>query len=146
MFNKFKKKSSIVAYQDVKNHSNLSQSTSMTMNKIHDSAEKPSIISEGAFLKGEMQFNGQIFLDGTFEGVLKAERVTVGKSGKFTGLIEAKSIIVFGEIKGDVFCDHLSLNEGSMINGKIQYESIKIEKGSSITGVFDAKVMTHVHG
>jgi cytoskeletal protein CcmA (bactofilin family) len=118
----------------------------MTMNKIHDSAEKPSIISEGAFLKGEMQFNGQIFLDGTFEGVLKAERVTVGKSGKFTGLIEAKSIIVFGEIKGDVFCDHLSLNEGSMINGKIQYESIKIEKGSSITGVFDAKVMTHVHG
>lgn len=146
MFNKFKKKSSIVAYQDVKNHSNLSQSTSMTMNKIHDSAEKPSIISEGAFLKGEMQFNGQIFLDGTFEGELKAERVTVGKSGKFTGLIEAKSIIVFGEIKGDVFCDHLSLNEGSMINGKIQYESIKIEKGSSITGVFDAKVMTPVHG
>jgi len=146
MFNKFKKKSSIVAYQDVKNHSNLSQSTSMTMNKIHDSAEKPSIISEGAFLKGEMQFNGQIFLDGTFEGELKAERVTVGKSGKFTGLIEAKSIIVFGEIKGDVFCDHLSLNEGSMINGKIQYESIKIEKGSSITGVFDAKVMTPLHG
>lgn len=145
MFNKLKKKSSLVTDEKGKNTAHSSQSTSMTMNKIHDSAEKPSIISEGAFLKGEMQFNGQVFLDGLFEGVLKAERVTVGKSGKFTGLIEAKSIIVFGAVKGDIFCNHLSLNEGSLLNGKIQYSSIKIEKGSSITGVFDAKIKTTVN-
>lgn len=144
MFNKLKKKSSIVTY-DEGDAAQRPQSTSMTMNKIHDSAQKPSIISEGAILKGEMQFNGQVFLDGLFEGVLKAERVTIGKSGKFMGLIEAKVIIAFGEVKGDVFCDHLSLNEGSRLNGKIEYTSIKIEKGASITGVFDAKLMASMN-
>lgn len=145
MFNKLKKKSSIVTYDEGEHSACKPQSTSMTMNKIHDSAQKPSIISEGTTLKGEMQFNGQVFIDGIFEGVLKAERVTIGKSGKFMGLIEAKSIIVFGEAQGDVFCDHLSLNEGSRLKGKIQYESIKIEKGSSITGVFDAKLIASMN-
>lgn len=139
MFNKFKKKPTTVTYEDIKSMAQNNHVTSSSLNRIHESAQKPSIISEGASLNGEMQFNGQIFLDGFFDGVLKADRVTVGKSGKFKGLIEATSIIVFGEIQGDVFCDHLTLNTGSVLDGNIQYATIKIEKGSSITGLFDEK-------
>jgi cytoskeletal protein CcmA (bactofilin family) len=48
-------------------------------------------------------------------------------------------VVVFGEIKGEVLCEDLTLNSGSNVDGVIQYASIKIQQGSSLSGEINYK-------
>lgn len=101
---------------------------------IADAALKPSIISESAVFDGNLTFNGVLHLDGKYTGNIKADKITIGKSGSFNGKFEADTVIVFGEIKGEVVCRDLTLNAGSNISGNISYFSIKVQPGSTVSG------------
>lgn len=140
MLNKIKNKLSITTYDKFKK---LSDSSKLTMpfeqNKI-EIVQKPSIFSEGSSFKGDLHFSGQIFLDGFFDGTLNVEKVTIGRNGKFVGLMEAKSVVLFGELIGEVTCEKLTLNAGSVFDGSLSYETIKIEKGSNITGKLYSRI------
>ncbi len=104
------------------------------VNKILDSSQKPSIISEDAKFEGEFSFKGSLHLDGYFKGKVKAEKIVVGKNGSFDGELNATDVVVFGKITGQIQCVDLTLNTGSSIDGFINYTSIKIQPGSSVSG------------
>ncbi len=105
-------------------------STAQPVNASH----KPSIISEGAVYQGDLTFNGILHLDGQFKGNIKVDKLTIGKNGSFTGKIVADAIIVFGELRGELDCRDLALNSGSVVDGLINYASIKVQPGSSVSG------------
>ena len=136
MFNKLKKSKTENGAPDQVQvlENDIKKVTVASVSKIVDSTQKPSIISEGASFKGDMFFSGQLHLDGFFEGKIKADKITIGKNGNFIGDLDAKVVVVFGGVKGEVLCQDLTLNVGSSIDGIVNYESIKIESGSSITG------------
>lgn len=102
--------------------------------QISDTAHKPSIISEGAVFDGNLTFNGILHLDGKYTGNIKADKITIGKNGSFNGKFEADTVIVFGELKGEVACRDLTLNAGSNVSGNISYFSIKVQPGSTVSG------------
>lgn len=103
-------------------------------------AQKPTIISEGAVFEGNMLFKGALHLDGKFKGNIKADKITIGKHGSFSGKFEADLVIVFGQVEGEVSCRDLTLNSGSSFNGKAVYELIKIQPGSSVIGELICKL------
>ncbi len=103
-------------------------------NPIADAALKPSIISEGAVFDGNLTFNGVLHLDGKYTGNIKADKITIGKNGSFNGKFDADTVIVFGELKGEVACRDLTLNAGSNVSGNISYFSIKVQPGSTVSG------------
>ncbi|QVL45086.1 MAG: polymer-forming cytoskeletal protein [Methylophilaceae bacterium] len=109
-------------------------STSILPSKIMNIAQKPTIISEGALFEGQLVFDGTLHIDGKFKGTIKVDKITVGKNGVLDGTFQANTVVVFGEIKGEVLCEDLTLNSGSNVDGVIQYASIKIQQGSSIGG------------
>lgn len=103
-------------------------------------AQKPTIISEGAAFEGNLVFKGALHLDGKFKGNIKADKITIGKNGSFSGKFEADVVIVFGELEGEVVCRDLTLNSGSSFNGNAVYELIKIQPGSSVIGELICKL------
>lgn len=137
MFNKLKKNKAESADHEtpVEQAVVASKPTAPTkVNKIVDAAQKPSIISEDARFEGELSFKGQLHLDGYFKGKVKAEKIVVGKNGAFDGELNASDVVVFGRINGQIQCQDLTLNSGSSIDGLINYASIKIQPGASISG------------
>lgn len=101
---------------------------------VGNTVQKPSIISEGAVFEGNLLFNGILHLDGKFKGNIKADKITIGRNGSFNGKFEADTVIVFGELQGEIACKDLTLNSGSNVNGKINYSTIKVQPGSSVSG------------
>lgn len=114
-------------------------STSVLPSKIMNIAQKPTIISEGASFEGQLIFDGTLHIDGKFKGTIKVDKITVGKNGVLDGKFQANTVVVFGEIKGELLCEDLTLNSGSNVDGVIQYASIKIQQGSSLSGEINYK-------
>ena len=95
---------------------------------------RPTIISEGSSLDGNLTFDGLVHLDGKFKGNLKADKVVVGKNGVFSGNLVANSVNISGAIKGDVTCQAIAIKNGSKVVAKIQYEVIEMQAGTVISG------------
>lgn len=145
MFNKFKTgKVSADIDQEAELLTEVAEYTSepnpkVLPEKIVNAAQKPSIISEGASFEGSLVLDGALHLDGKFKGTIKVDKVTIGKNGELDGISKANTIVVFGEIKGEISCRELTLHAGSSIDGNIEYSSIKIFAGASIAGQINRK-------
>jgi len=134
MFNKYKRPA--VNSNEIMPVLTEDQAEMPLINHLNEAAiaiQRPSIISAGAVLDGNFTFNGILHLDGQFKGNLKADKITIGKSGVFNGKLNA-DVVVMGNLKGEVKCRELALNAYSNVNAKISYDSIKIQPGSSIAG------------
>jgi cytoskeletal protein CcmA (bactofilin family) len=144
MFNKHKTTKAQAypnTYQDsdALSEENSDLSNSVLPSKIMNVAQKPTIISEGAAFEGQLVFDGTLHIDGKFKGTIKVDKITVGKNGVLDGKFQANTVVVFGEIRGEVLCEDLTLNSGSNVDGVIQYASIKIQQGSSLSGEINYK-------
>ena len=60
-----------------------------------------SIIGEGIELSGEINTEGNIHIDGSMSGVIRANEVVIGPNGNFDGEIIADNLIINGTIKSD---------------------------------------------
>jgi cytoskeletal protein CcmA (bactofilin family) len=96
--------------------------------------QKPTLISEGAVFDGNLQLDGILHLDGKFKGIIKANKVTIGRNGIFDGKLETEILNVLGKLKGDVICRELQLSNDSKVSGNIVYSSIRVHPGASISG------------
>ena len=101
---------------------------------------KPTIISDGAIFDGNLQLDGILHLDGKFKGILKANKVTIGKNGVFDGKLETTSLNVLGQLNGDVVCKELVLSTDSNVSGKIIYAAIRVQPGASVSGKLICKI------
>ena len=59
-----------------------------------------SIIGVGIELSGEINTEGNIHIDGSMNGIIRANEVVIGPSGNFDGEIIADILIINGIIKG----------------------------------------------
>ena len=101
---------------------------------------KTTIISEGSFIKGDLKFSGSVHIDGEIEGNIICEKIlTVGKSGKIIGIIQADKLIISGNVEGEVDCNVLEVLTGGKFRGEAQYNEIMIEHQGSVEGTLKAK-------
>lgn len=96
----------------------------------------PTFISFGMVIKGDMFCNGDIKVDGIFEGNLIANgKIVLGTNGKIKGTIKAQDICIFGSFNGSLECSGLlSLKTQSKATGEFKYGLIEIDLGTSFTG------------
>lgn len=95
---------------------------------------RPTIISEGSSIDGNLSYKGSVHLDGKFKGNIKADKVIMGKNGSFNGTMIAESITVSGSVKGDIQSQTLIIKAGSKVAARIQYEQIQMQPGALVTG------------
>jgi len=96
---------------------------------------KTTIISEGSFIKGDLKFSGSVHVDGEIEGTVICEKIlTIGKTGKIIGTIQADKLIISGEVEGEVDCNVLEVLTGGKFRGEAHYNDIMIEHNGSVEG------------
>jgi cytoskeletal protein CcmA (bactofilin family) len=90
-----------------------------------------SIVQEGVTVKGEIQANGDVRLDGRLEGKLVAnEKVTIGATGVLVAEVEAGEVIVMGSVEGNIRAHkRLELRKGARVIGDLATPVLVVEEG-----------------
>lgn len=95
-----------------------------------------NIIGNGTLIKGEIESNGDIRIDGRVVGSLKSTgKVVVGQNGSIEGEIHCKQADFSGYVKGTINVDELtSLKSTSKVEGELTTKQLYIEIGAIFTG------------
>lgn len=103
----------------------------------HQSAKTDSsttIITTGASIKGEMNLNCNLYVDGEFEGSIKSKNeVNIGKHGHIKGDLVAKRVVIQGYITGTINAEKVEIKSAGRVSGTIESAELIIES----KGVFE---------
>lgn len=107
-------------------------------NNMSSSSETPArnIIGNGTMIKGEIESNGDIRIDGKVIGSLKSTgKVVVGQNGYIEGDVRCKQADFSGMVKGTITVEELtSLKSTSRVEGELVTKQLYIEVGALFTG------------
>ncbi|SFV58688.1 Protein of unknown function, DUF583 superfamily [hydrothermal vent metagenome] len=94
-----------------------------------------SIITPGTSIKGEIRCEGNILLNGEFEGaIISQAEVVVGKSGRVIGEIQAAKLLVSGEFRGDFTGEVIDIMPYGKVYGDVKVNNIVIEPNAVFEG------------
>ena len=114
--------------------SEFPQSPSMLSATRH-AAGFDTVLGSGATLKGDLKSQGNVRLDGTFEGTLEIDgNVLVGETAKITANINAKNVSIGGAVRGNVSGKKVQLLRTARVWGDITATAISTEEGAFIDG------------
>ena len=91
------------------------------MNNNNKNNEAPILIPKDSYVEGYIKYVKSIRLECAFHGtILTKNKVIVDKASAVTGDIICENLMLFGRVKGNVFCTgRVTMNEGSSVEGKI---------------------------
>jgi len=98
-------------------------------------------VSHGIIIKGEISGHGDFSMDGTFDGKvhLPDGTFTVGPNGRVTAEIEAREIIIRGELIGTLKArERVHISSTGKLTGDMDTRGIVIEEGA----VLHSKIAT----
>ena len=110
----------------------------MIKNNNMSNNESPArnIIGNGTIIKGEVESNGDIRIDGRVEGTLKSNgKIVLGQNGSIEGDIFCKQADLSGKVHGKLFVEELtSMKSTSRVEGELNTKQLYIEIGAIFTG------------
>lgn len=101
-----------------------------------DAREGMTLISEDAFFHGTLVVKGSLRVEGAFEGdISDAVDVEVGAKGRVIGNLAAETVVVAGEVVGDIVAARsLEILPGGRVTGDIRSPKLKIDDGAFYEG------------
>ncbi len=94
----------------------------------------PSLLSNDLTIKGNVSTSGDIQIEGTIEGDVRAHLLTVGESATIKGEIAADDVIVNGKVIGRLRGLKVRLTASARVDGDIVHKTIAIESGAQFEG------------
>ncbi|MEL6218254.1 MAG: polymer-forming cytoskeletal protein [Pseudomonadota bacterium] len=94
----------------------------------------PSLLSSDLTVKGNISTSGDIQIEGTIEGDVRAHLLTVGESATIRGEVVADDVVVNGRVVGRLRGLKVRLTSTSKVEGDIVHKSIAIESGAHFEG------------
>lgn len=93
------------------------------------------LIGEGVEVSGTFKVPGKAMVNGSLEGELFADELTVGPKGKLRGNVSVRRADIHGESHNSItVSEHLVIRSSGQIHGTAAYGKIEIERGGLITG------------
>jgi len=95
-----------------------------------------SILGQGCKVKGDIQLQGTLRIDGEFEGSVNCpETLIIGKSGVVKGDVKVKNAIIGGKMLGNITSTNkIELQTGSHVEGDIETARLVIDEGVFFEG------------
>ncbi len=93
-----------------------------------------SILSADLTVTGNLKTTGDIQVEGTIEGDIRAHLLTVGEGATIRGEIVADDIVVNGRVVGRVRGLKVRLTATARVEGDIVHKTIAIESGAHFEG------------
>jgi cytoskeletal protein CcmA (bactofilin family) len=88
-------------------------------------------------IKGEVQGGEDLRVDGRIEGPVRLTggRMTVGEGGAVSGPIEARAIVVLGEVRGTLrAADRIEIGAAGVLYGDLFAPRLRIVEGAQMRG------------
>ncbi len=100
------------------------------------SGDLNALLGRGSEFEGKLTFEGTVRIDGKFTGnIVTNDVLVVGEGAKIQAEISCGTIIVHGEIHGDIKAKSaVELHHPARMKGNIETPSLMIEKGVSFEG------------
>ena len=99
-------------------------------------------IGKSIVVKGELSGNEDLRIEGRVEGKIDLNQnlLTVGESGKVKAQISAKTVVIIGEVLGNVSAvEKVSIQEKGMVDGDISSPRVAIAEGAHFRGSIDMR-------
>ncbi|MFC7705128.1 polymer-forming cytoskeletal protein [Plastorhodobacter daqingensis] len=93
-----------------------------------------SILSSDLTIVGNLKTTGDIQVEGTVEGDIRAHLLTVGEQATIRGEIVADDVVVNGRVVGRVRGLKVRLTSTARVEGDIIHKTIAIESGAHFEG------------
>jgi cytoskeletal protein CcmA (bactofilin family) len=95
-----------------------------------------SVINDRLTIRGELDTDGTVRVDGRVEGPKhRAGTLVVGAGGYVVGDVEAKDVVVAGMIQGNVHASgRIQIEAGASVVGEIRANSMVLLEGATIHG------------
>jgi cytoskeletal protein CcmA (bactofilin family) len=94
----------------------------------------PSIVSTDFRVIGNVTSEGDVQLDGTIDGNLKAKSLVIGPSGSIRGEVKADKVQIQGSVTGPIRARTVEIAKTAKVMGDVFYESLTVETGAVIDG------------
>jgi cytoskeletal protein CcmA (bactofilin family) len=137
MFAKSKSKPAEAAYEEPENMTpdtgNAAAKPGASTGFLLDS-NKPSVISEGFSLIGDISAPGALHVEGMIKGTVTTEAVNIGITGAVEGKIQCTSLQIKGAFVGEAHCQELVIASKARVRGSITYETLSIQRGAYVEG------------
>ena len=104
------------------------------MDIISNSTAKPSILSEGFTFRGEISAKGAIHVEGSLNGQIQVDELTIGSRGQVEGVVTCQSLHIKGKFTGTATCSELIVTSSASVDGHVVYQTLSVQKGASIKG------------
>ncbi len=99
-----------------------------------------SVIGPTVVFKGELSADEDLIIEGQVEGTIAHHKkhLTVGRQGRVKADIHASSVIVLGQVVGNIHSEGVvSLAKGAEVTGDISCGRISMEDGARFKGKID---------
>ncbi|MFN4893411.1 MAG: polymer-forming cytoskeletal protein [Bacteroidota bacterium] len=107
-----------------------------SMAQIHAAAHSATIIGAGTTLKGDIQSQQDLRIDGTVIGNVKSiSKIIIGQGGVVEGDLESSQCDVNGKVNGNIRCKELlQLRGDSVVSGNLYAGKLQIEPSATFNG------------
>lgn len=101
-----------------------------------DIGDFPTVLGPDASFKGELTFEKGLRLQGRFEGKINTGgKLHVAKEAKMAADVEAGTIVVEGEVRGNlVASDRIELKASARYEGDLTASKLVVEEGAIFAG------------
>ena len=93
-----------------------------------------SVLSPDLHVTGNMKTTGDVQVEGTVEGDIRAHLLTIGESATIKGEVVADDVVINGRIVGRVRGLKVRLTSTARVEGDIIHKTIAIESGAHFEG------------
>jgi cytoskeletal protein CcmA (bactofilin family) len=97
-------------------------------------AQMATVIGSGTLIEGNIDTAGELRIEGSVRGSVRAGTCIVEGAGLVEGDMSAGDVIVYGQVIGPVEATHVHLQDGATVEGDITSDTIAIETGARLTG------------
>jgi cytoskeletal protein CcmA (bactofilin family) len=112
---------------------NKEKNTSFSEKGVPNSA---TLISSGTLLKGDVNSNNDLRIDGTIQGnVSSTAKIVIGPSGHVEGNIQGVNADITGKVTGNISVkEMLQLREQSVVEGNIIAAKLQVDPNAIFNG------------
>lgn len=118
----------------LKNNNTSNQPPKLSPNNKREAI--PAIITQGMHVIGNIVSEGNIDFDGTLDGNIRCNTLTIRANGCVKGDAIAESVFVYGKVRGLIRARSVHLYASCNVEGIIMHEALTIEDGAFVDGKF----------
>jgi cytoskeletal protein CcmA (bactofilin family) len=93
-----------------------------------------ALINAGLNVKGNLETDGELQIDGQIVGNVSCGHLVIGKDGAVRGDIKADEVVVCGKTAGVIRARWIMLQASARVMGDIFYEVMSMEEGAQFIG------------